>query len=288
MIKDISFPSLHHYILRSHSISIMASQTSVELQVLAPRDTSPLSPLPQLDTPTEESPQPDPAARTLPKGRSIIIITQLGAVNFVTSFTNGLLTVGIPAIAADLALAEDLLLWPQSVYFLTSGSCLLLAGTIADVIGPRSVNLVGSFFLSIFILASGLARTGIELIMFRAMQGIAGALVIPSSVSIISKSLESGRPRNIGFACIGLSAPLGFSFRMVLGGVFVSAVGWRVGYYMAAPISFISFLVGIFALPAEPEPSSMASTLSRLKNEVDWIGAAVASTSLAMLSYVLA
>jgi MFS family permease len=94
---------------------------------------------------------------------------------------------------------------------LTSGSCLLLAGSIADVVGNRKVNLVGCFIVACFILACGLARTGIELIFFRAMQGIAVSLCFPTSVAILANALPSGKSRNIGFSCLGFVQPVGFS-----------------------------------------------------------------------------
>ncbi|KAK4542563.1 hypothetical protein LTR36_006611 [Oleoguttula mirabilis] len=230
-----------------------------------------------------------PEEYTLNKRRSWIVITQLAGINFITSFSNGLLTVGLPTMAADLALHHSLLVWPSSVYALTSGTCLLLGGSVADVVGPRSVNLTGGFFLSCFILASGLSRTGLELIMFRAMQGVASALVVPSSFSIVSNSVEQGKPRNLGFACLGLAMPLGFSLGLVLGGVFVSSLDWRVGYYIGGVASFLFFLVGILVLPAGVAThSAEAPTLGRLATEVDWVGAGLASSCLATFSYVLA
>lgn len=223
------------------------------------------------------------------KSRSWIIIAQLAGINFVTSFSNGLITVGLPAIAADLALDAGLLVWPSSVYALTSGTCFLLAGSVADVVGPRAVNLTGCFFLAAFIVASGLARTGIELIMFRAMQGIASALVVPSSLSIVSTAVEAGRPRNLGFASLGLSMTLGFALGLVLGGVFVSSsLGWRAGYYLGGGAAFVLWLVGIWALPVVAPHPSEASVAERLRTDIDWVGAIIASAALATFSYVLA
>lgn len=54
---------------------------------------------------------------------------------------------------------------------LTTGCTLILAGSIADLVGSRSIFILGCFLQGIFVLACGLARTGIQLIMFRAMQG---------------------------------------------------------------------------------------------------------------------
>lgn len=117
------------------------------------------------------------------------MITQLAGINLILSFTNGVITVALPAIAAEIGLRANLLVWPTSVVSLTSGACLLVAGSIADVLGPRSINLAGCFLLACCILACGLSRTGLELVVFRAVQGIAFALIVPSGVSIVSTAV---------------------------------------------------------------------------------------------------
>lgn len=223
----------------------------------------------------------------LPYGRSIIVIIQLAGINFLTSFASGLITVALPTMAASLPLDSSLLVWPAAAFYLTSGTCMLVAGSFADVLGPRSVNLAGCFLIAVFTLACGFAQTGVQLIMFRAMQGIASALTFPSSISIVSRSLESGKRRNIGFASLGLAMPLGFSFGLVLGGVFVSGLGWRYGFYIGGAASFLLFPIGLWALPAIPHSNGQNSVRVRLAKDVDWIGASIASTSLALLSYVL-
>ena len=230
----------------------------------------------------------EPVSYTLPRNRYIIVIIQLAGVNFITSFSNGLVTVGLPAMSNGLDLSAGLLLWPMNSYALTSASCLLLAGAVADVIGTRKVNLVGCFFIALFILMSGFSRTGIQLIIFRALQGIAGAMALPSALSIISRSVPSGKPRNVGFACLGLAMPLGFSFGMVLAGVFIDGPGWRAGFYMGGAASFLLFIVGIWALPIDIKVRTEISVRQRLMMEVDWFGAGLASASIALFSYVLA
>lgn len=222
----------------------------------------------------------------LKKGRSIIVIAVLTLVLVLNSLTTGLLTVGLPRMAADLNLPDSLLLWPQSVYGLTSGSCLLLAGSVADVIGSRLVNLVGTFLLACFMLAGGLPNTGIELIMFRAMQGIAVALCLPTGMSIVSTAIPSGTRRNIAFSCLGGGQCIGFAIGLVLSGVFLDTVGWRAGWFMSGATTMVLFIVGVWALPADRR--SRTPVFHRLKKEVDWIGAGLASGCLAMLSYVLA
>jgi MFS family permease len=134
---------------------------------------------------------------------------------------------------------------------LTSGSCLLLAGSIADVVGNRLINLTGCFLLGWFIVGCGLARTGIELIMFRALQGIAVSLCLPTSVAIVADAVPTGRKRNIAFSCLGLVQPLGFSLGLVLAGVFLETVGWRVGWYLCGGATLVLIFVSIWALPPD-------------------------------------
>ena len=238
--------------------------------------------------PTDVMHSNEELTRFLPAGRSIIAIIQLAGVNFITSYNTGLVTVALPVMSKSLDLHPSLLLWPMSAYTLTMCTCLLPAGAVADVLGPRMANLAGCFFIAIFILVSGFSQTGIQLIMFRAMQGIAGAFAIPSSLSIISTSIENGRRRNIGFACLGLAQPLGFSFGLVLGGVFVSGPGWRVGSYVGGAVGFLLFVVGIWAVPSDVRVHAEVPLRKRLAQEVDWIGASFASVSMALLAYVLA
>jgi MFS family permease len=154
------------------------------------------------------------------------------------------------------------------------------------VIGTKRVNLVGCFLTSVFILACGFARTGIEFIMFRAMQGIAVSLCLPTSVAIVANAAPSGRKRNIGFSCLGFVQPIGFSLGMVLEGVILDTVGWRFSYYLCGSLSLACFVISIWALPRDP--AIVGSVFAKFKRDIDWVGALVVSTSLGIFSYILA
>ncbi|KAK4663760.1 uncharacterized protein QC763_503090 [Podospora pseudopauciseta] len=241
------------------------------------------------DSEPEASPiSPKSRPALLPKGRAIIVTTQLCGLLFFSSFCNGIIVIALPAMHSELGLQESLLVWPTSSYYLTAGSCLLLAGSIADVVGVKKVNLVGSFLSSIFALACGLAQTEGQIIAFRALQGITNAIIAPSAISIISNSVAEGRPRNMGFACLGFSQPLGFSLGLVLTGVMTDTVGWRPAFYLVAACSIVLFTIGIWSLPQDIHSSGSQSVLRRLGGEIDWIGVGLASMGLAMFSYVLA
>ncbi|KAI4627964.1 hypothetical protein J4E80_002100 [Alternaria sp. BMP 0032] len=67
--------------------------------------------------------------------RTFLTIFTPSFVGFIASFTNGIITVGLPSIARSIALERSLYLWPSSVYGLTSGAALLIAGSVADIDG---------------------------------------------------------------------------------------------------------------------------------------------------------
>lgn len=269
---------------------VLTKFQSVELQPISGLPGS--APVEPLHDPSRDSspatPEEDNETSIIhSKARATFVVAQLLGLNLFSSFCNGVVVVGLPAMAASLHIDEGLLVWPTSVFYLTAGSCLLLAGSITDVIGTKTMSLIGAFTAAVSAMACGLAQTGGQLIAFRALQGITNAIIVPSSVSIISTSLEEGRPRNLGFACLGFAGPIGFSLGLVLGGVFADSTGWRAAFYLAAAITFALFLVGVWTLP-KVAIRPRKSVWSRILKEVDIIGAFIGTASLAMLSYVLA
>ncbi|QPH17585.1 hypothetical protein C2857_002449 [Epichloe festucae Fl1] len=220
--------------------------------------------------------------------RKVAVVVQLSGVNFASSAVNGLVVVGLPTIAADVNLPESLALWPTSVPSLANASTLLLAGSIADAIGPRAVNLAGGVLSGAFILGGGAAKTGPQLVAMRALQGVGFAMHLASSVAIVTHALPRGRPRNFAFSCLGLSQPLGFSFGLVLGGVLQDLLGWRAAWYIYGGLTLVLSAVATWALPKSHHGQTWRHALHNLREKADWVGALLASTFMALLSYLLA
>ncbi|CAG5160146.1 uncharacterized protein ALTATR162_LOCUS5748 [Alternaria atra] len=211
-------------------------------------------------------------------------------VGFIASFTNGIITVGLPIIARSISLERSLYLWPSSVYGLTSGAALLIAGSIADIVGARSVELTGIAFLGIFTLACGFAESGAQLVVFRALQGVALALHLPASVAIITGAVPSGRARNLGFACLGFSQPLGFAVGLVLSGIMIERAGWRIGFYLTGGCLLAVAMGAMWTLPKLPSENKdgVVALWKTVGREIDWVGGLISSGGLAILAYVLA
>lgn len=158
---------------------------------------------------------------------------------------------------------------------------------MADLVGDRLINIAGTVLLAISALGSGMAKTGLSMIMFRLVEGISVSMCLPTGVSVITRSFPPGKRRNFGFACLGLSQPLGFSLGMVLEGLFATAPGgWRVGFYVCAGIGLVFTLSTFLTLPADYERPNFH--WSRILYDIDWVGALVASTCLGIISYICA
>ena len=231
------------------------------------------------DVPTRNPPPPPPSI-----GRTFLVIGTVTGVTTVSSMSAGILTVALPRMAKDLHLAESLLLWPSSVYALTCGCSLLVLGAISDLFGSRNVFLAGCFFMALFTAACGLAQTGVQLIGFRALQGIAVSMCLPNTVSILTENFPNGRQRNIGFACLGGGQPVGFSVGLFLSGIFVDRATWRAGWYTCASLTLLILFAGVWGLAKDSKPFSMR----KLMNGIDWMGALLSSSCLGLILYVLA
>lgn len=233
--------------------------------------------------------QPDRAPAAQPKPRKlhpVVLTAQLAGVNLLSSMVNGYITVGLPRIATDLQLPEELFFWPSSVYGLSIASTLLLAGSVADILGTRAVDLSGCFALAASILGSGFVRTGVEFIVLRVIQGVAMSLHLSSSVAIVAGNMPQGRSRNVAFSCIGLSQPLGFSLGLVLGGILVDTIGWRAGWFIVGGAMLLLFAIGLRVLPRSKRNAQ--GIMTQFATKVDWVGAIIASAFFACLSYFLA
>ena len=175
------------------------------------------------------------------------------------------------------------------IYRLTCGCTLLLAGSIADILGRRITFLTGTALFASFTLGCALSKTGATLIAFRALQGISISLCLTTAVGIISTSFppEQGNRRNIAFAATGAASPVGYTVGLVLGGVFVQSAGWRSAFYFAAGVNVVLLASSVLGLPGDEE-DERGPVWARLRSEIDWTGAGIATLSILLLSYVMA
>ena len=155
------------------------------------------------------------------------------------------------------------------------------------MVGNRSINLAGTLLVGVTIGASGGAKTGIQFIVFRAIQGVGAAMCFPTAISILTNAVPSGRTRNIAFASLGLGQPFGFQVGLLLSGFFANtSLTWRFPFYLCTGATALFWGISCWSLPKDRLRKPL--TWNNLVHGIDWIGILISSSSLGIMSYVFA
>ena len=182
-----------------------------------------------------------------------------------------IVNVALPHIQTDLKFSTNDLQWVISAYTLIFGGFLLLGGRAADLIGRRRVFVIGLIAFGAASLAAGLAQTALELIIFRGIQGLGGAMLSASALTLLTVTFEHGRQRNIALGIWGGLAGLGGTAGAIIGGALVDSLSWRWVFLVNVPIGILVIAAAFFFL--------RESRMVRDANSTFDIAGAVLSTS---------
>jgi EmrB/QacA subfamily drug resistance transporter len=182
--------------------------------------------------------------------------------------------VGLPQVAAQLQADVEQAIWITQSYVLANTILLLLIGRLSDIFGRVRIYTVG---FGIFTIGSALTSIGIDplqVIVFRAVQGVGAALVFTNSIAI----LTDGTPKNeLGFS-LGINQ-IAFRSGAILGltlsGLILSFLDWRALFYINIPI-------GVFGTFWARRQLKESVALER-NAKIDWLGFALFTTSLLCL-----
>jgi EmrB/QacA subfamily drug resistance transporter len=186
-------------------------------------------------------------------------------------FVDGtVVNVALPAIRSDLSAGLATQQWVVEAYLLTLGSLILVGGSLGDLYGRRRVFAAGVAGFGATSLLCGAAPNAELLAAGRALQGIAGALLVPSSLAIITSTFSADeRAAAIGTWTAATSAAIAVG--PPLGGVLVDAISWRVIFLFNLPFVVATLWLILRAVPE--------STVDRGRRP-DWTGAALCALGL--------
>lgn len=209
-----------------------------------------------------------------------LALAVLASAQFMVILDATIVNVALPSIRESLGFgSEAQLQWIVTAYALVFGGFLLLGGRLADLFGRRKMFLVGITLFAIASLLGGVAQTPAQLIVFRALQGLGGALLAPAALSLVLTIFKEGAERNKAFGVWSMVAAGGGAVGLLLGGILTQYVDWRWIFFINIPIGVLVYAAAMRLVPA---------SLPRKREKVDYTGAITVTGSLMSLVYALA
>lgn len=190
------------------------------------------------------------------------------------------LPVALPSIQRELHLAPVAMQWVLNSYLLTLAVFIVLGGKLGDKLGHRKIFLTGMIIFILSSLGCALSPNGTFLIISRALQGLGGALMMPSS-SPLFRSVVG--PHEFG-KMAGLYVAFASIFLMIgptLGGFLTAYLSWRWIFWINFPLALVAIWITVFITPKD-DPA-----VHGLEKSFDWLGFAMLSVFLCALVFAL-
>jgi EmrB/QacA subfamily drug resistance transporter len=211
------------------------------------------------------------------KASKWLIFTLVAIAQFMVVLDSAITNVALPTIKQQLGFSNSTLQWVVTAYALTFGGFLLLGGRAADLFGRRKTLLIGMSAFTTFSFLIGISHSPVLLIVLRALQGSAAALMSPSALSIVLTTFKDGPDRNKALGFWTLVATGGAAVGLLLGGILTQYVGWRWNFFINVPIGIVMVAAIAKFVPLHEREEKYTS--------LDLPGAALVTSSLMLLVF---
>jgi MFS transporter, DHA2 family, multidrug resistance protein len=208
------------------------------------------------------------------KGARLWITIAVMASTLIQVLDTTIVNVALPHMSGELGATSDQITWVLTSYLVASAIFMPLTGYFTDTMGRKKYLLVS---ITGFVLASalcGIAQNLVEIVLFRLLQGVFGAALVPLSQAIMVDTYPL-EERGKAMAIWGLGVMVGPVLGPTLGGWLTDALSWRWTFYVNVPIGALSLLL---AARFVPDTEKRARTM-------DWTGLALLSVGIAGLQY---
>ncbi|MFI6998036.1 MFS transporter [Nocardia sp. NPDC050175] len=158
-----------------------------------------------------------------------------------------IVNVALPDIATDLRAGLSSLQWVVDGYALALAALLLVLGSLADRVGAKRAYLAGLVLFALASLGCGIADTASNLIVGRVLQGIGGAAMFATTLSLLHSTYTG---RGIAFGVWGAVSGAAAGIGVVLGGVLTEALSWRWIFFVNLPIAVLAIALTASVFPA--------------------------------------
>jgi EmrB/QacA subfamily drug resistance transporter len=179
-------------------------------------------------------------------------LTLLALAQLLYALDLNIVFVALPEIGRDLGFPGQTQQLVVSAYVVFAGGFLLFGGRAADLLGRRRMFVLAVSLYAVSSLAGGLAPSREVIIMARAVQGVAGALLLPATLSLINTLFAEGPRRNRALAVWGGAGASGLTIGALLGGILTEHFGWPSVFYVNVPLGGLIALCALFVIPRDP------------------------------------
>jgi MFS transporter, DHA2 family, multidrug resistance protein len=203
---------------------------------------------PSADTTTPDAPQ---AGRKEWTGLAVLA---LACLLYAMDLT--VLHLAVPSLSADLRPSSAQLLWITDIYGFMVAGFLITMGTLGDRIGRRRLLLLGAAAFGVVSVGVAFSTSPEQLIAGRALLGIAGATLAPSTLSLIFSMFTDPRQRSTAIGIWITSFSAGGAIGPVLGGVLLERFWWGSVFLLAVPVMALLLVLGPRVLPEYRAPEA--------------------------------
>jgi EmrB/QacA subfamily drug resistance transporter len=218
-----------------------------------------------------------PAEVTESRGSYAVMLVVLLSATFIVQFDFFVVNVAAPSLGTDLQASAAALELIVGGYAFAYASGMITGGRLGDLHGHRKLFVIGVIAFTVTSLLCGITVTAEQLVLARLAQGLAGALMVPQVLAVITSDFPA-EARGRAFAGYGIALGLGSIAGQVLGGAMVQAdvagLGWRLIFLINVPIGIVTAIVAARVLPDKRDNPQTG---------LDPLGALGLSAALAML-----
>lgn len=209
------------------------------------------------------------------QGKLLLLSTIL--VSGMAFLDGSVVNIAVPVIQEKLNATISEIQWIINAYSLMLSSLILISGSLSDKFGRKKLFLYGIFVFILFSFLNGLSNSSLELIVFRAFQGIGAAMMVPGSLTILNVSFKQSEKGRVIGLWSGFAAGIA-SLGPFVGGFFTQKFGWQSIFFINIPLG----LVAIFLVIKFVRESS-----DKTSGNIDLIGSIIIFLSLLGISYGL-
>jgi len=215
-------------------------------------------------------------AQDRPEPNRWAVLALLGVAQLMVVLDATIVNIALPSAQTALHFSTTNRQWVITAYALAFGSLLLLGGKLGDLFGRKWTFIGGLVGFSIASAIGGLAQSFGMLVAARALQGVFGALLAPSALSLLTVTFAGAPDRAKAFGIFGAIAGGGASLGLLLGGVLTQALSWRWCLYVNLVIALPTAIVALRMLVNQGDPD---------RPRIDLPGVAVGSAGLFAVVY---